>query len=57
LWLLVERERLMPGSLGAGYTEKEIMHLARRYQAGFENMKRPAENHDQGFRFQLSFGR
>ena len=57
LWLLVERERLVPGSLGAAYTEKEIMHLARRYQAGFENMKRPAENHDQGFRFQLSFGR
>jgi hypothetical protein len=57
LWLLIERERLEPGTLGAGYTEQEIMHLARRYQDGFESMKRPAENHDQGFRFQLSFGR
>ncbi|KAL1413228.1 hypothetical protein Q8F55_000981 [Vanrija albida] len=58
LWLLVERERLVPGTLAAaGYTEEEVVALARRWQGSFRHMARHAINHDQGFRFQLPFGR
>lgn len=59
LWLLVERERLSPsgGMAGGAYTAEEVTQLARRWQDSFKHLARPAENHDQGFRFQLSFGR
>jgi hypothetical protein len=54
IWLLVERKRLQPDLVQ--YTEEELISLARRYQSGFEHLKRPSINHDQGFRFQLSYG-
>ncbi|ODN77026.1 hypothetical protein L202_05571 [Cryptococcus amylolentus CBS 6039] len=57
LWLLVERQRLLPESVSSTYSENEITRLARRYQEGFRDMARTAMNHDQGFRFQLSFGK
>lgn len=56
LWLMVERQRLLPSSVEASYSEEEIVHLARRFQEGFRHMAYPATNHDQGFRFQLSYG-
>lgn len=58
LWLLVERERLLgPDVLAEGYRSTDIISLARLWQDSFKHLARPAENHDQGFRFQLSFGR
>lgn len=57
IWLLVERRRIAPESIDPAYTEEELIRLARKYQEGFEFMKRPASNHDQGFRFQLSYGK
>lgn len=48
----------MPGTLeAAGYSEEEVIALARRYQLSYRDMARPAQNHDQGFRFQLPYGR
>lgn len=35
----------------------EIITLARTWQESFKWMARPSRNHDQGFRFQLSFGK
>lgn len=57
LWLLVERSRLLPGSVEALYSEKEIIQYARKYQDSFKFLARPSINHDQGFRFQLSYGK
>ncbi|RSH86803.1 uncharacterized protein EHS24_005076 [Apiotrichum porosum] len=57
LWDLVERQRLLPNAVESSYTEQEITDLARRYQDGFKWMANPASNHDQGFRFQLSYGK
>lgn len=57
LWLLVERIRLDPTSVDPHYSEEKLIQLARRWQADFEWTKRPALNHDQGFRFQLSYGK
>lgn len=58
LWLLIERERLLPGTLAAaGYTVEQVQDLARQYQASFRHMARHAANHDQGFRFQTCYGR
>lgn len=58
LWLLVEREALSPGTLSAaGYDVDEVIGLARKYQSSFRHLARYAINHDQGFRFQLSYGR
>ncbi|BEI83675.1 hypothetical protein CcaverHIS002_0402790 [Cutaneotrichosporon cavernicola] len=57
LWLMLERRRLLPASVDSSYSEDDIAHLARRYQESFRHKANPAINHDQGFRFQLSFGR
>lgn len=57
IWLLVERLRLSPKSIDSTYSEDELIKLARRWQRDFEHLKRPIPNHDQGFRFQLSYGR
>lgn len=57
LWLLVERNRLLPGSIEALYSEDEIIQYARKYQDSFKFLARPSINHDQGFRFQLSYGK
>lgn len=57
LWLMVERRRLLPSAVETSYSEEEIAHLARRFQEGFRHMANPAQNHDQGFRFQLSYGK
>jgi len=57
LWLLIERHRLLPSSIEPSYSEADLINLARRWQRDFEYLKRPSINHDQGFRFQLSFGR
>lgn len=57
LWDLVERQSLLPTSVEASYTKEEITALARKYQDGYKWMAKPAQNHDQGFRFQLSYGK
>lgn len=58
LWLLAERERLLPGTLAAaGYTLADVEALARRWQSSFRHQTSPAQNHDQGFRFQTCYGR
>lgn len=56
IWLLVERRRLLPESVESTYTEEELIALARRWQESFRHLARPSTNHDQGFRFQLSYG-
>lgn len=54
----MERNRLIPGTLkDAGYEEEEVIALARKYGTSYEDMIRPAQNHDQGFRFQMPYGR
>ncbi|WOO79141.1 Unsaturated glucuronyl hydrolase [Vanrija pseudolonga] len=57
LWLLVERRRLARDTVYWGYNEDRIAHLAHRFQDGFRHMATDAFNHDQGFRFQLSYGK
>lgn len=65
IWLVAERERLLPGSLErargstntSGYTLAEVESAARRWQGCFRHQTRPAINHDQGFRFQPCYGR
>jgi hypothetical protein len=54
---MLERHRLLPTAVEGSYSEEEIASLARRYQESFRHMANPAINHDQGFRFQLSFGK
>lgn len=54
----MERERLLPGTLAAaGYKEEEVIELARKYQESYRHHARHALNHDQGFRFQVPYGR
>ncbi len=55
--LLVERARLMDKAFHHIYSVDEIQQLARHWQDSFRFLARPSENHDQGFRFQLSFGK
>lgn len=58
IWLLAERERLVPGTLAAaGYTLEEVENLVRKWHLSFRHQARPAINHDQGFRFQPCYGR
>lgn len=57
LWLYLERERLLSGSLPWPYTVEDLESMAREWQAGFRQHARKAINHDQGFRFASSFGR
>lgn len=57
LWLLVERERLVPGFLPSAYSVEDLEEMARTWQQGFRQHARKAINHDQGFRFATSFGR
>ncbi len=57
LWLLAERQALLPGSVHAAYTSDTLVGVARRWQDSFRQLARPSLDHDQGFRFQLSFGR
>ncbi|WVQ93573.1 hypothetical protein IAU59_000648 [Kwoniella sp. CBS 9459] len=57
LWLLAERADLDPSSIDSHFSKEDLIKLARRWQADFKKYARPAENHDQGFRFQLSYGR
>jgi len=56
IWTLVERLRLLPKAVNSEYTEEQLLKLARRWQDSFRHLARPALNHDQGFRFQLSYG-
>ena len=56
LWLLVERARFFPESIDPSYSEQQLVSLARRWQNDFKFLARPSINHDQGFRFQLSYG-
>ncbi|KZO89628.1 glycoside hydrolase family 88 protein [Calocera viscosa TUFC12733] len=53
LWLLEEQAAL---GIARAYDSATITSLARRYQDSFRQWARHAQNHDQGFRFQLSFG-
>lgn len=57
LWLLAERQALLPSSVHTAYTSDTLVGLARRWQDSFRHLARPSLDHDQGFRFQLSFGR
>lgn len=57
LWLLEERRRLAPETIPPYYSGDDLVHLGRRWQSGFEHMAAVAFNHDQGFRFQLSYGK
>ncbi|RSH81438.1 hypothetical protein EHS25_006794 [Saitozyma podzolica] len=57
LWLLAERAHLLPESIDPSYTASQIQDLGRRWQEDFKYLARPSINHDQGFRFQLSYGR
>lgn len=57
LWLMVERRRLARDTVYWGYNEDRIAHLAHRFQDGFRHMATDAFNHDQGFRFQLSYAK
>jgi hypothetical protein len=57
LWLLVERQRIAPSTVESSYKEEEIISYARKYQESFKFLARPSINHDQGFRFQLSYGK
>lgn len=57
LWLLEERRRLLPEAVEPSYSDKEILRLARRYQESFKFLAKEAINHDQGFRFQLCYGK
>jgi hypothetical protein len=57
LWLLVERRRIAPDTVELSYKEEEIISYARKYQDSFKFLARPSINHDQGFRFQLSYGK
>ncbi|WWC66801.1 uncharacterized protein I206_100707 [Kwoniella pini CBS 10737] len=57
LWLLAERADLDPSSIDSHYTKEDLIRLARRWQADFKYQARPSPNHDQGFRFQLSYGK
>jgi hypothetical protein len=57
LWLLAERLALLPSSIEGTYQKDELIAMARKWQESFRHLARPSRNHDQGFRFQLSFGR
>lgn len=57
LWLLVESLSLHPTLVHPRYTQEQIIELARKWQDSFRWMACPSRNHDQGFRFQLSFGK
>lgn len=57
LWLTLERERLIKGSLPWPYTTDDLESMAREWQASFRKHARTAINHDQGFRFASSYGR
>jgi hypothetical protein len=57
LWLLEERRRLCDSYIAPEYSSEDLVHYARRFQEGFEHMAADAYNHDQGFRFQLSYGK
>lgn len=57
LWLLEERRRLDPTSVASAYSADDLVGYPRRFQEGFEHMAAEAYNHDQGFRFQLSYGK
>lgn len=57
LWLTLERERLIKGSLPWPYTTDEVQSMAREWQGSFRKHARKAINHDQGFRYASSYGR
>lgn len=57
LWLLVERQQLAPQTVPSEFDRASLIKLAHRWQDGFRHMSTDAFNHDQGFRFQLSFGK
>ncbi|WRT63807.1 uncharacterized protein IL334_000732 [Kwoniella shivajii] len=57
IWLLAERAELDKSTINPHYRKEELIRLARRWQADFKYLARPSTNHDQGFRFQLSYGR
>ena len=57
IWLLVERQSLLPNAVESSYSKADLVNMSRKWQESFRHMARPSRNHDQGFRFQLSFGR
>lgn len=57
IWLLAERQSLLPNAVESSYSKDDLVNMARKWQESFRHMARPSRNHDQGFRFQLSFGR
>jgi len=57
IWLLAERQGLLSEAIDPSYSKDDLVRLARRWQADFKHLARPSLNHDQGFRFQLSYGR
>jgi hypothetical protein len=57
LWLLEERRRLSETCTAPEYPADDFIRYARHYQKSFEHMAADAYNHDQGFRFQLSYGK
>ena len=57
IWLLAERQSLLPDSIESTYSKEQLIAMARKWQESFRHLARPSRNHDQGFRFQLSFGR